>query len=147
MNYARQASRNLFIESGLRDSWRDYLSTASYIQGEIERHLGAIRERQVLFERQGRMWNTPPSREEGEEVSATLGAGSKGLRFDLDNDTYIPVPGVGVRLLTPTEQERLQGFPDGWTAGQSDTVRYKQIGNAVAVPCAEWIGKQLMRLQ
>jgi DNA (cytosine-5)-methyltransferase 1 len=44
-----------------------------------------------------------------------------------------------VRRLTPLECERLQGFPDGWTEGQSDTNRYKQTGNAVAVPVVEWI--------
>jgi DNA (cytosine-5)-methyltransferase 1 len=44
-----------------------------------------------------------------------------------------------VRRLTPLECERLQGFPDGWTDGQSDTHRYKQMGNAVAVPVVEWI--------
>ena len=44
-----------------------------------------------------------------------------------------------VRRLTPLECERLQGFPDGWTEGQSDTSRYKQMGNAVAVPVVEWI--------
>lgn len=38
-----------------------------------------------------------------------------------------------IRRLTPTEFERLQGFPDGWTVG-SDTQRYKQGGNAVTVP-------------
>jgi len=44
-----------------------------------------------------------------------------------------------VRRLTPLECERLQGFPDGWTDGQVDTHRYKQMGNAVAVPVVEWI--------
>lgn len=44
-----------------------------------------------------------------------------------------------VRRLTPMECERLQGFPDGWTADQADTHRYKQMGNAVAVPVVEWI--------
>ena len=39
----------------------------------------------------------------------------------------------GVRRLTPTECERLQGFPDSWTAGVSDTQRYKTLGNAVTV--------------
>lgn len=50
-----------------------------------------------------------------------------------------------VRRLTPTECERLQGFPDGWTAGQSDAKRYRQLGNAVAVPVAEWIGKRIIK--
>jgi site-specific DNA-cytosine methylase len=44
-----------------------------------------------------------------------------------------------VRRLTPLECERLQGFPEGWTEGQTDTNRYKQMGNAVAVPVVEWL--------
>lgn len=51
--------------------------------------------------------------------------------------------GYGVRRLTPTECERLQGFPDGHTAGESDSQRYRMLGNAVAVPCGEWIGKRI----
>jgi len=46
---------------------------------------------------------------------------------------------VTVRRLTPTECERLQGFPDGWTSEQADSNRYKQMGNAVAVPVVQWI--------
>lgn len=38
-----------------------------------------------------------------------------------------------IRRLTPTECERLQGFPDGWTLGLSDSQRYKTLGNAVTV--------------
>ena len=50
----------------------------------------------------------------------------------------------GVRRFTPLECERLQGFPDGWTAGQSDAARYRQLGNSVAVPCIEWITRRLV---
>lgn len=59
-----------------------------------------------------------------------------------------------VRRLTPTECERLQGFPDGWTAqgrndagevyALADSHRYYQMGNAVSVPVAEWIGRRLL---
>lgn len=56
------------------------------------------------------------------------------------------VPMVGVRRLTPLECERLQGFPDGWTEGQSDAQRYKQLGNAVAVPVVEWIAKRIVAI-
>ena len=49
-----------------------------------------------------------------------------------------------VRRLTPKECERLQGFPDDWTLGQADSSRYKQMGNAVAVPVVEWIVKRLV---
>lgn len=49
-----------------------------------------------------------------------------------------------VRRLTPLECERLQGFPDGWTApAGADTARYRTLGNAVCVPVAEWIGRNL----
>lgn len=48
-----------------------------------------------------------------------------------------------VRRLTPKECERLQGFPDDWTAGQADSHRYRQLGNAVAVPVIEWIAKRI----
>ena len=48
-----------------------------------------------------------------------------------------------VRRLTPTECERLQGFPDDWTDGQTDGHRYKQMGNAVTVNVIEWIGFRL----
>lgn len=41
--------------------------------------------------------------------------------------------GTSIRRLTPTECERLQGFPDGWTEGISDSQRYKCLGNAVTV--------------
>ena len=42
-----------------------------------------------------------------------------------------------IRRLTPTECERLQGFPDNWTEGLSDTQRYKTLGNAVTVNVVE----------
>ena len=56
----------------------------------------------------------------------------------------VVVEGFGVRRLTPLECERLQGFPDGWTEGHSDSARYRMLGNAVAVPVAEWIGKRIL---
>ena len=47
--------------------------------------------------------------------------------------------GIRLRKLTPVECERLQGFPDNWTEGISDTQRYKCCGNAVTVPVVQWI--------
>lgn len=46
-----------------------------------------------------------------------------------------------VRKLIPLECERLMGFPDHWTdiPGASDSVRYRALGNSVAVPCVEYI--------
>lgn len=50
-----------------------------------------------------------------------------------------------VRKLTPLECERLQGFPDGWTdiEGASDNARYKALGNSMAVPVMEWLGRRI----
>jgi DNA (cytosine-5)-methyltransferase 1 len=48
-----------------------------------------------------------------------------------------------IRRLTPVECERLQGFPDGWTEGVSDTQRYKMLGNAVTVNVIEAIAKEV----
>lgn len=59
------------------------------------------------------------------------------------------ITGTIPRRLTPRECERLQGFPDDWTRWDhegkelADGPRYRMLGNAVAVPCAEWIGRRL----
>ena len=44
---------------------------------------------------------------------------------------------IRVRKLTPLEQERAMGFPDNWTAGLSDSVRYLMTGNAVVTQVSE----------
>ncbi len=48
-----------------------------------------------------------------------------------------------IRRLTPTECERLQGFPEGWTEGFSDTQRYRMMGNAVTVNVIKAIAETL----
>lgn len=64
--------------------------------------------------------------------------------LDRTGGQAVAVPPM-VRRLTPMECERLQGFPDGWTEGQADSNRYKQMGNAVAVPVVEWIVDRLVK--
>ena len=49
-----------------------------------------------------------------------------------------------VRRLTPTECERLQGLPDGYTDGGSDTARYKALGNGMAQPCADYVIRRIV---
>ena len=50
-----------------------------------------------------------------------------------------------IRCITPTEGEKLMGLPVGWTARGakdeviSDSARYKALGNAITLPCAEYI--------
>lgn len=94
-----------------------------------------------------------------EENSPTLRAGGSGMAVAVDfynasmgdtsqtirahTATAVNIGGVMdtqvVRRLTPVECERLQGFPDDWTSDQADSNRYKQMGNAVAVPVVQWI--------
>ena len=61
-----------------------------------------------------------------------------------------------VRRLTPVECERLQGFPDGFTAipwrkkGAEDCPdgpRYKALGNSMAVPVMRWIGERIQMIE
>ena len=70
--------------------------------------------------------------------------------FTLTKTDVHAVASSTVRRLTPMECERLQGFPDGWTKFDAegkevtDGHRYKQMGNAVAVPVVSWIVNRLM---
>lgn len=80
----------------------------------------------------------------GEDVSYTLSTSQDQTMFEPRDDGYI------LRRLTPTECERLQGFPDGWTdipwKGKEhapDTPRYKAMGNSMAVPVMRWIGRRI----
>jgi DNA (cytosine-5)-methyltransferase 1 len=56
-----------------------------------------------------------------------------------------PMNQYRIRRLTPLECERLQGFPDGWTSGVSDTQRYRLMGNAVTVNVIETIGRAISK--
>jgi DNA (cytosine-5)-methyltransferase 1 len=86
-------------------------------------------------------------------VHGSLNSTKSGKQFD-------GVLANGVRRLTPTECERLQGFEDGWTClcqplEQYDSMkckcpdgpRYKTLGNAVTVPVIRWIGRMILASQ
>jgi DNA (cytosine-5)-methyltransferase 1 len=65
--------------------------------------------------------------------------------IDTDPSTWAAVSGSRVRRLTPRECERLQGFPDDYTAQDQakDTPRYAALGNSMAVPVMRWIGERI----
>jgi DNA (cytosine-5)-methyltransferase 1 len=78
--------------------------------------------------------------------------GDKTGPLDTDPGTIGVQLGMSVRRLTPTECERLQGFPDGWTAipwkGKPasecpDGPRYRALGNSMAVNVMRWIGRRI----
>jgi DNA (cytosine-5)-methyltransferase 1 len=91
---------------------------------------------------------------QGTMIGRSDTAGPNGKGFGNDGDpmyTVDTVSGHGVvtetfvRRLSPVDCERLQGFPDNWTEGGADSTRYKQMGNAVAVPVVSWIIDRLVR--
>ena len=85
------------------------------------------------------------------DVAATLG--TPGSSVNASGPTVMQ--STAVRRLTPTECERLQGFPDSWTAIPwkkksadqcPDGPRYKALGNSMAVPVMRWIGERINKV-
>lgn len=88
------------------------------------------------------------------DIGATLkgGSGERGYPDPSDGNGHNLVGGgMSVRRLTPTECERLQAFPDGWTAIEykgkpaADGPRYKALGNSMTVNVIEWILRNIER--
>ena len=52
-----------------------------------------------------------------------------------------------LRILTPVECERLNGFPDNWTKGMSERMRYFCMGNALVVGLIERMGKRILEIE
>ncbi len=68
-------------------------------------------------------------------------------------DETIILSSKRIRRLTPLECERLQGFPDDFTKIEwrgkpkedcPDGHRYKALGNSMAIPVVEWLGKRIL---
>ena len=81
----------------------------------------------------------------GHYIDADVGSTLAQRDYKDATDLVASLSSPQVRRLTPLECERLQGFPGGWgdLPGNSDTQRYRQMGNAVAVPVVEWIMKRI----
>lgn len=90
----------------------------------------------------------------GSVVAPTLTAANNPSRSPQSAEVTQQVAAVyeaahAVRRLTPRECERLQGFPDDWTAvtyrkkPAADGPRYKAIGNSMAVNVMRWIGLRI----
>jgi DNA (cytosine-5)-methyltransferase 1 len=88
------------------------------------------------------------------EVSSSLRANpGSGWRSNGTPVEGVAIQGMAVRRLTPRECERLQGFPDDYTAityrkkPAADGPRYKALGNSMAVPVMAWIGKRIAEVE
>jgi DNA (cytosine-5)-methyltransferase 1 len=83
------------------------------------------------------------------EIAGTMishnGGGGWSNSIDHAASGYMAIQQMAVRRLTPRECERLQGFPDDYTdiPGATDSLRYKALGNSMAVPVMAWIGKRI----
>ena len=113
----------------------------------------------VLFERESLFGNI----EKREKKSVANGeiAGTITTRTGCANDNYSVEQGHMIvsdgkpRWIMPIECERLQGFPDNFTAIPwknkladqcPDSLRYKALGNSMAVPVMNWIGRRIKRV-
>ena len=101
----------------------------------------------VVSKGNGEVWET-------KSVSPTLTAYNLDSRSPQSEEQQRIVGAImetqhAVRRLTPTECERLQGFPDGWTLipfkgkDAPQTHRYKALGNSMAVPVMGWLGQRI----
>ena len=166
INYARQASSELFGDVDRADDWYAFLQQAEDCLVAIG-HIGNVG---------GPSAKVPPVCEilprdsaqgarKREEIAAGIGAGirgennrivgalcvsdHKGVGNQYISDGKVVVQGMIARRLTPIECERLMGWPDDhtrWNADgteQADTHRYKQCGNGVATPVAKWIAEHM----
>jgi DNA (cytosine-5)-methyltransferase 1 len=80
----------------------------------------------------------------------------RSLRIGRDSSDFVAQPAeptMAVRRLTPLECERLMGWPDDHTrykadgTEQADTHRYRQCGNGVASPVAQWVAEQIRKVE
>lgn len=130
----------------------------------------------VLFESHSLQGHSAPSREKGQKPSPAVTTGAPFSRTGnerVECDAIVPYTasmGTGgadlaakpmfcsnaVRRLTPTECERLQGFPDNYTQiayrkkdaeNCPDSPRYKAMGNSMAVPVMKWIGERIQMVE
>lgn len=100
---------------------------------------------------------------DGSTINKSPTGGGNGLGVSDTSIAYTPTTtdrhavsdGLQVRRLMPVECERLQGFPDYHTripwrgkpaADCPDSLRYKAIGNSMAVPVMRWIGQRIRQL-
>jgi site-specific DNA-cytosine methylase len=87
-----------------------------------------------------------------DEYNDTTNEVHQALRAGTKQSTGVLEPTMAVRRLTPLECERLMGWPDDHTrykadgTEQADTHRYKQCGNGVASPVAQWIAKHILNI-
>ena len=146
------------------------LTSVYYKQGQWEQYVKTKEKRKVFAvltpTRDKKRQNGRRFKNEGEEMFTLTGQDIHGIMIENKETFGTVTEAVGtrqgssgefkrsvqkiynatnkIRRLTPIECERLQGFPDNWTEGVSDTQRYKQMGNAVTVNVIQSIGEKIL---
>ena len=68
------------------------------------------------------------------------------IELPVTNDRGKKLNAEGIRMMSPLEWERLQGFPDGYTSVVSKTHRYNQLGNTVTVNVIQHISENIFKV-
>lgn len=167
----RQDDRKTFIQSREQTSNSGCISARYYKQGNADTY---VREIGVAIDgsQAMRVYNTelaPTLKGSGGGAGAKTGLYAipvltpdriekrqNGRRFKEDGEPAFTITqqdihgvsdGFKIRRLTPIECERLQGFPDGYTEGFSDTQRYKMMGNTITTNVIEAIVKKIKMVE
>jgi len=108
---------------------------------------GGLGAKTGLYAMRGRNPDDPSDRTTGSPTEQRLELNEEGTTNTLTSvaKDNLWIENARIRRLTPVECERLQGFPDGWTEGVSDTQRYKCLGNAVTTNVITAIGTELLK--
>lgn len=133
------------LESWFTDRETSYCLDANYFKCGWLKNYFYDKKRQLVFEGLIHIWEADIKGNECIKrvydingicpALTTMGGWHREPKIAINEKTW--------RKLTPLECERLQGFPDNWTAGISNSQRYKQMGNAISVPVVESIFKNL----
>lgn len=114
--------------------------------------LAAMRHRKARHESKGNGFGYRVLDPDGVSHALVRGGSGRETNFVVDPRLTVfeakgkrsPINREMIRHTTPQEWERLQGLPTAWTAGNCDTDRYGQLGNAVAVPVIRAIGEAML---
>jgi DNA (cytosine-5)-methyltransferase 1 len=159
-NISQPSNNNIFLknilESGITDRDKSYCIDANYHKGgnlnqyftKSRRQLVFLNEEQLqraYYNYKGKTWKSGNKmgnmkfpddiNKKSRCLTSTIIKGSRETIHVPDKE--------GIRILTPIEAERLQGLPDNYTEGVSNSQRYKMIGNGWQVDTIEHIFKNL----
>ena len=130
------------LESGVDEKY--YLSTEAiekfrYLKGPKKIERTAANGHKYIFSEGGMAFPDPLDRP-GRTMLTSEGSSNRSSHVVEDPETK------RLRILTPLECERLNGFPDHWTEGMSERMRYFCMGNALVVGLIERMAKRILEI-